>query len=267
MKNIQKTKFEEERILTSDPLLMKDRYIAAPVYKVWKDDFVDEDSGEVVTVDRKETLFTVGQYIDGDLLANIMFYISSGDITGDILVSNQKREASLIKRDGLYPWSVKAKIGKKNHRFLLYSSDINMAIEIAKDYIELNYEDRFEILTAKSFSDCIMINENLVKFEEQEKSEDIKSIERKFYRIEIRVLMSEDDSLSYTFVIFSKDVDTAIVKIQQWIAKKLNERRAERGESEPLEFSTAIESAAPISCSATIDKEFSLVYLNNKESD
>ncbi|NCB44017.1 MAG: RNA polymerase subunit sigma [Clostridia bacterium] len=260
----KQTRHSEIRQATSDPNVMLGLYIAAPVYKTWIEDFVDEVSGEVVSIDRKELLFSVGQYISADLLANIMFYQNSGDITSPIEVSNQKREASIIKRDGLYPWSVKAKIGKKSHRFLLYACDINMAIEVAKDHIELNYTDRFEILTAKSFSECIMINDALSRIEAEQGDDTEKVFDMKFYKIETRVVMDQDDSLFYTFVIFAKDVDTAMVRIQQWISKKLKERREERGEHEPLEFSTAIESAVQIPCSGTIDKDFSLPYLAAK---
>lgn len=256
MKKEIQTRHNEIRMSTSDPQLMLGKYIAAPIYKGWIEDFVDEDSGEVVSIDRKELLFEVGKYIDSDLLANIMFYQSSGDITKPIEISNQKREASLVKNEYLYPWSVKAKIGKKNHRFLLYASDINMAIEIAKDYIELNYTDRFSILTAKSYNDCIMLNEVLSKADENDET----PVDRKFYKIETRVIMESDDSLFYNFVLLAKDVDTAMVRIKQWISKKLKERREERGETEPIEFTTAIESAVQVPCSATIERDFSLAY-------
>lgn len=53
------TRKNEERFITSDPCKMQGYYLAKDLYKTWQEDFIDEDTDEVVTVDRREALRTV----------------------------------------------------------------------------------------------------------------------------------------------------------------------------------------------------------------
>lgn len=68
------TKFNEERKVTSNPREMLNKYIAKRVLKTWIEDFVDEDTGLVASIERNEVLFDRGTYIDQDVLAQIKFY-------------------------------------------------------------------------------------------------------------------------------------------------------------------------------------------------
>lgn len=51
------TRKDEVRIQTLDTTKMLNMYIADKVVKTWKEDFIDQDSGEVVTVERSEPLY------------------------------------------------------------------------------------------------------------------------------------------------------------------------------------------------------------------
>lgn len=65
---------------TSKPEEMYNKYLAESVAKHWNEDFVDEDTGEPVSIERTEVLFDRGTYIDDDMLQKIMFSIQAEEI-------------------------------------------------------------------------------------------------------------------------------------------------------------------------------------------
>lgn len=65
---------------TSKPEEMYNKYLAESVAKHWNEDFVDEDTGEPVTIERTEIIFDRGTYIDDDMLQKIMFSIQAEEI-------------------------------------------------------------------------------------------------------------------------------------------------------------------------------------------
>lgn len=67
-------------IETSKPEEMYNKYLAESVAKHWTEDFVDEDTGEPVTIERAEIIFDRGTYIDDDMLQKIMFSIQAEEI-------------------------------------------------------------------------------------------------------------------------------------------------------------------------------------------
>lgn len=67
-------------IETSKPEEMRGKYLAEKVAKHWNEDFVDEDTGEPVTIERTEIIFDRGTYIDDDMLQKIMFSIQAEEI-------------------------------------------------------------------------------------------------------------------------------------------------------------------------------------------
>ena len=67
-------------IETSKPEEMRGKYLAEKVVKSWTEDFVDEDTGEPVSIERTEVIFDRGTYIDDDMLQKIMFSIQAEEI-------------------------------------------------------------------------------------------------------------------------------------------------------------------------------------------
>ncbi len=65
------TRKTEKRYVTSDPKKMLNMYLAKRVLKTWEESFIDEDTGETVTIERNEILFDRGTLIDQDTLAKI----------------------------------------------------------------------------------------------------------------------------------------------------------------------------------------------------
>ena len=58
---------------TSKPEEMLGKYLARPVVKKWMEDFVDEETGDIVPVERTEVLFDSGVEITQDVLVKLRF--------------------------------------------------------------------------------------------------------------------------------------------------------------------------------------------------
>lgn len=266
------TRKDEVRFRTSDVRRIIGKYLASHALKSWKEDFLDESTGEVVTIERNEILFERGKYIDNDLATQINFHIQCGDIE-DVEVSNQRRLAILNKRTMLYPFKITALIGNKRHSFILQAQDVTKAIEVATDYIELNFTQSFDITGVKLMNEVVILNERLRKFveaqeganeagEEADNGED-KRDDTKYYKIEAEVMIRTEDEepgkSCYDFIVRTKDVDTAKVVITAWINAKVKERTDRDGDERKV-VDISILSASPFACNAIVEKAFCLAY-------
>ena len=90
MKDV-KTRFDEVKFRTSDVTKMQGLYLAESVYHTWTEDMLDETTGEVKQVSRSRVLFGRGTKVTPDIMVQIQFHQQCGDITDDILVSDQLR--------------------------------------------------------------------------------------------------------------------------------------------------------------------------------
>lgn len=274
------TKNNEIRYFTSDPKKMLNKYLAQRVLKTWKEDFIDEDTGEVVSIERNELLFQRGTLIDQDVLAQIRFCYESGDITKDIEVSNQKRLAVELVNDYLQPYIAQATIDSKKCKFLFYATSVDSALFLLKDYIELNFTAGFIINMVKEFDSCVILTDTLKEKKidtlpldfpdndpddkpDVDEEEEPKNSDRKFYQIETKILFDEDER-SATFVVHTYNVDRAMMLITSYLKKKQDEHEQEAKEKgnpfEKKEIHTMIEVAKPISIGRFIPREFSMAY-------
>lgn len=69
-----------EIIDTSDPKVMLEKWLAEPVLRKWTEDFVDECTGEMVSVEHTEPIITTGTYCSQDIVQLITFHLQAGDI-------------------------------------------------------------------------------------------------------------------------------------------------------------------------------------------
>lgn len=283
------TRKTELRYVTSDPKKMLNMYLAKRVLKTWTEDFVDESTGKVVSIERNEVLFERGTLIDQDVLTQIRFCMEADGIK-EVEVSNQKRMAFENENKCLYPYIAQAQIGDKKYKFLLYATGLDNVIAILKDYIELNYQSGFTLTMAKEFDSCIILTDNLkerkvdsaseayLKNEisseeyldamdsENTENEESKPDEKKFYQIGTKVVFDDEEERIQTFVVHTFSVDRAMMLITHWIKNKEDEyekQAKEKGyEYEKREIHTSIESAKPIPVGRFIPREFSMAYVD-----
>lgn len=283
------TRKTELRYVTSDPKKMLNMYLAKRVLKTWTEDFVDESTGKVVSIERNEVLFERGILIDQDVLTQIRFSMEADGIK-EVEVSNQKRMAFENENKCLYPYIAQAYIGDKKYKFLLYATGLDNVIAILKDYIELNYQSGFTLTMAKEFDSCIILTDNLkerkvdsaseayLKNEisseeyldamdsENTENEEPKPDEKKFYQIGTKVVFDDEEEKIQTFVVHTFSVDRAMMLITHWIKNREDEyakQAKEKGyEYEKREIHTSIESAKPIPVGRFIPREFSMAYVD-----
>lgn len=279
------TKKDEVRYFTSEPKEMLNKYLASDVIQKWTEDFIDEDTKEVVSVERTQKLFDRGRLIDQDLLTQISFHLQAGCIK-EVEVSNQKRLAFENKNTFLHPWQAQAEIGDKKYKFLLYASGISNVIEILNDYIELNYASGFTLVMAKEIDSCIILTDNFekqkvdlekaylkdeisleeyVEAKDGAKDDDEEIKEKKFYQLEVKITYSDNIETTQSFIVHTFDTDRALMVISHYLKKweeKKNQEHREKGwsEHEIRDFKLCIEKAGPMPVGAFVPKEFSLAY-------
>lgn len=271
------TRKTEIRYVTSDPKKMLNMYLAKRVLKIWTEDFVDESTGEVVSIERNEVLFERGTLIDQDTLAQIRFSMEADGIK-EVEVSNQKRIAFENENKCLYPYIAQAQIDDKKYKFLLYATGLENVIAILKDYIELNYQSGFTLIMAKEFDSCIILTDNLKErkidgvsekyldaIDSENSEEETKPNEKKFYQIETKITFDDEEERTQTFVVHTFNVDRAMMLISHWLKNKEEEyekHAKEKGhEYEKKDIHASIETAKPIPVGRFIPREFSMAYI------
>lgn len=266
-------KFNEIRYITADPKRMINKFTVGRVLKTWKEDFLDEDKGEVITIDRNEVLFERGILIDQDILAQINFHIQAGEIK-EVEVSNQRRMSYELESTHLRPFIAQIELSDgKKAKFLLYSSTVDKALSVLKDWVELNYTSPFIVQLVKTFDTNIILIDTLkpVKIDteagaEESEQEDQDELEnqKKFYQIDFNVEIDGTSTHTYSAVVQTINVDRAMMLINDYLVRKEKKRAkdaAEKGhEYTEQTYTTSIEKAAPIPVGVFIPKEFSEAY-------
>lgn len=244
-------KIKEEIITTSNIEEMKDMYLAQRLLRTWKEDFVDEDTGETISIDRNELIFERGTYLSPDKLAEINFLLQSKDIK-EVKISNQKRESFLVK--GFFSvWLVTIELNSKKKNIYLYANSVESATVIATDFAEQKYSGSFRFKTVKEtdFSNLLTNSELTAKEEESE-----------YYKMVVEVYDEEQgDSYTQSFILKATDAEKAKTHIIYF----LQESRKERGNDST--FEVTIISAKTISCNDVIDKDFCTEYLEYLDNE
>ena len=100
---------------TNNPDEMLHKYLAENAVKTWTENFIDQDTGETVPVERREVIFDRGTYIDESLLPKIVFSIQSEELKTVKVCENMplaKRHNMQVRRyivklsDGLHNCNV-----------------------------------------------------------------------------------------------------------------------------------------------------------------
>ncbi len=168
----------EIRFVTNDPKKMLGKWVARRVLHTWFEDVVDDDTQEIVQIERSDVLLERGTYIDNDQLASIRFMMQEGSLT-EVEVSNQNRQGVLLTNTAMYPYKAVAKIDDKRRTFLLYATSVANALVILVDYIELNCKGGFVITEVKEMDYCVVLIDNL------------KSAEARKYELDVAYLKGD----------------------------------------------------------------------------
>lgn len=224
-------------------------FINKTICKGWKEDFVDESTGEVVSIERKQVLYDKGTEITPDLVSSLLFNFECGEIK-EVEISNQRRSAYETSY-GTRIYLAVAEVGPKakKYKFLFSASSIPVSIEILKDYIELNFLTGYRIISLKEFQTDVILDDNLKKEGDISSEEDAMN-EDKFYQI--TALVQNEDGYEYNAnaVVRTTDLDKAIILLNRRLADKAGDEK----------FTTKLEEAKLINVDHIIEDEFTAAY-------
>lgn len=270
------TRKDETIITTSDPSEMLNKYLVNPLMRKWSEPFIDEDTGEIMEVERYEPVLERGTYLDGEQIAVINFHMQAGDIT-EVTVSDQKRIGKFATGFGVHPWCVTVLLNKK-HKFLCLARNIWQAIEIVEDYCEQKFDIIFDIVSAKEFKQHTFIFDDAVKLVEeggkvrtQAEVDEERGVVYVFYSVEATAEFGGGEKVDYRYLVYARDVDDAKVIIEKDVRKKI-------AVSEDLMYglsshfsddtlSLTVKSAKQVNCSGVIGVEFTEAYCRGKEEE
>lgn len=242
------TKFNEVINRTSVLEEIKGNYLAERLLRTWSEDFADEDTGQIVTIQRNEILFEKGVLIDGDILTQINFYLQSEDVK-DVLVSNQQRHGTVVK-NSTSVYCVAIRDGKKKRNYYLYANSVMMAMEIITDFLEQKIKGGFSFVSIREldYSNLIPVQED-VDGDESEKD---------FYKVEIEITYEEGEAFEQLYILQASDAEEAKESIIRFISLKMKEENREKS------FETVIISAKTIPCNNIVDYHFVKEYFENQ---
>lgn len=240
------TKFDEVLKTTSNIEEMKGKYLAKRLLRTWNEDFVDEDTSEVVSIERNELIMEKGELLDTNKLSIINFHLQSNDIK-EVVVSDQVRQSKLVFGQSCV-WIVSVELNSKNKTHLyLYANSIEMAIAISTDYLEQNYKGIFKFYNIKELDYF-----NLLSLDKEIINEEL---EYHFYKVEVEIEERIDDyKFKQKFLLKASDAEDAKENIVKFLTKE------KLKENENPDFEVTIISAKTINCDNVIDVEFSKVY-------
>ena len=125
-----------ETFRTSDPKEMLHKYLPKHVLRTWHEDFRDEDTGEIITIERNEVIVESGE-ITQDKLQQIQFAIQAGDIEDVEVSAEDVRPMSIQTAGYLIPYSLELERWSmdivKDH-YVCYARDIPEAMKIACEF-------------------------------------------------------------------------------------------------------------------------------------
>lgn len=240
------TRHQEKKFVTADLKKMKGLFLAKRLIRTWNEDFIDEDTTEVVPIERNEIILEAGTILDNHSLQVVDFHLTSGDIT-EVEVSNQKRDGIFMESKYSSTWCVTAIIGSKKKNIFLYANSVLTAIDIVQDYSEQSYPGRFSIAVVKESDSTILIT-NI----SQESDGELK-----FYKIEVEI---EKDDYSYNngFIVRALNAENGKALIEAFLTNKFLEK------NDASEFHLILQSAKTIPCEAVTDTNFCSKYLKEE---
>jgi hypothetical protein len=253
-----KTRHSEKRYKTADLTKMKGMYLAQRLLRTWSEDFIDEDTSEVVSIERNEIIMERGTFLDNDKLTEIKFFIDSGDVT-EVDVSEIQRECGRVYENAtLYALSIK--LNGKGKTVYLYADHLERAVEIGTDFIEQTQAGTFAIKGVKRLDYITMITDATDEDAEDGEQDNNGTKEINTYEVFVEQTELED---GYThkakYILKATDVEDAKGTISDHITGlKIKE-------NVKPDFSIVVITAKTISCDFIVDYRFTKEYLENKD--
>lgn len=252
---------------TSDPKKMLGKYMPKHAVQTWTEDFIDEDTGETVSVERNQIVVGRG-YISQEKLAEIQFAIQAGDIQ-DVEVSEEDvRDMTLYTPDYLTNFMVEIPILSdagsitKNH-FAVRAQTIPQAIQIAAEFGQMyrGFEGSIRATRVVTIDADIVPDDHACIPESNRKPAD----ERKdYFKVQVRTEYIYIDQKLKKFdtyyIVAANDVGQAKERIALLLDIMKAEQEKEQGIKVENNRRTTIRKAIPFEVDCIVPKEFSDLF-------
>ncbi len=152
------TRLTEMKFRTNDPKKLRDKYLASRALRTWTEDFVDGDTGEIISIERNEIIMERGTLLTPEKISELSFFFQSGDLK-DVEVTTQERPGDI--REFYRPCLCEATVHVfpgPNKKYLLHAISIGQAYEIITDYVELFNPGQNTITSIKSLCEYTYIH-------------------------------------------------------------------------------------------------------------
>lgn len=131
-----KTIFHDGQIIATDPAACIGKTLLKPILKTWTEDFIDEDTGEVIPIERNEVLMDAGALLTQDAITQINFFKAEGSCHS-ILVGEQVRKGVFYKENCRRTYLYTLNNNDSKVTLYLAAADDEMAVQIGHDFAEL----------------------------------------------------------------------------------------------------------------------------------
>lgn len=119
---------------TSDPKEMLGKYLAEKPKKTWTEELTDEDTGEVTTVERRETVFAWNGELTKTAVSKIMFFIETGEIQSVKVCDMEMPDFKYEPMSGLGVYTVVLYNNGIDKRYCVRAKCVEDAIQMALEY-------------------------------------------------------------------------------------------------------------------------------------
>ena len=258
IKEVQ-TRLTEVRFRSSDPKKITGKYLASRALRTWKEDFIDEDTGEIVSIERNEIIMERGTLLTPEKVSELSFFFQSGDLK-DVEVTTQARPGNIncfykacLCEATVYNFPAGVK------KYLLHAISIGQAYEIISDYIELFQPGQSTIRSLKSMGDYSYIKPA------KETDEDKKRLIVPFYKAQGEIIYTDGEGhdelhpakATSKFVLQAEDVKEANSIVKAKLAEQ--EKRMREEHFGILKVCTV--AAQPYPITEIVPRPFSEVYI------
>ena len=223
-------------IETSDPKEMYGKYLYEAAVKTWTEDFIDNDTKEIVSVERTEVIMERGRYIDHDVLQQLMFSIQANEIE-KVKVCNEfitKRESAT---KNAYEVAMTGSCGGSARVWVGACHSPEEAVEIVSDwcafYCPETIYGQFMISDAtvsshETIDDCLRVvtdGQALWKVANTGRLKVSNPMELSYWSVKLRYIYTEFDNwkkIDYMLIVKAYSADNAASIAIDWARFALN---------------------------------------------
>lgn len=254
-----KTIFHDGQIITTDPATCIGKTLLKPILKTWTEDFVDEETGEVVQIERNEELVSAGTLITLDTITQIRFFMSEGSC-GSVMVGEQCRRGSFYKENCRRTYLYTLNNNDSKVTLYLAAADDEMAVQIGHDFAELvcNGSCWFDSLKRTN-----LIFVPLPEYAPEEDNEG-EPIVRQFFQVVVSVKFANNPKpVQARYLTYAKNADEASETIR--VFRKGIRSKTEQEEETSIEAEKILK-VSPIEVTYIVPELFFQQYAEAEQS-